>query len=181
MSKVINKRLLVTDTKPETFAKISKVIDLIASQIEKNGKGFALLFTNDESKVRSDAQNKLLQCYYTEITKSDWAKNISDSTRVGIITYCKRYIIIDVLRAQAVIDSEAGFKALEKISAVDALRYANKSESIRVAYLQTDGWSSILDTDHFKMYLKEIELHFLDKLNYRLESINEQKRRDAFS
>ena len=56
----------------------------------------------------------IMQVQKGESTKNDWAKNISDSTRVGIITYCKRYIIIGVLRAQAVIDSEAGFKALEK-------------------------------------------------------------------
>lgn len=178
--KPISKRIVIKDTGPESFLKVSKAMDLVVKDIEKNNSEFVVLITNDKNTVRSGPQNKLLQSYYNELTKSDWSKNQGYS-RADLVIYCKRNIIIEILKEQSTISSSEGFGALEKVSAVRALNKTNASEEVRIKYLNTDGWSSLLDVGHFRKYLIAIELHFLDKINYRLESTNEKLRWEAFN
>jgi len=179
MTKPISKRITIKDSNDvEAFLKVSKALDLFAKRLDKGGPPVAVLISDDPSVARTGPQNALLQCYYTEINKSEWAKGQGQS-KIDTIVYCKRNIIIQVLKEQATVMSLAGFLAIEKVSAVTEMMRLNYPEEYRVDYLRTEGWSSILDVDHFRKYLIAIELHFIDKLNYRLESINTELRNEA--
>ena len=174
--KKISKQLTVSKDSRQGLAVI---VNLIVRDLDEFGKDWVLRATNNMGEIRNHAQNGLLRCYYSEIQKSHWAKQ-QQMSLFDVEIYCKRYIIIDILKFQACKDTILGIKAKTQSDVVSGLLSCGASEELKITYLSTEGWSSILDTEHFKKYLEAIEHHFFDKLNYRLESINETKRREAF-
>ena len=159
---------------------LAVIVNLIIKDLEEFGKDWVLRATNNMGEIRNHAQNGLLRCYYKEIHKSPWAVE-QEMSLLDVEIHCKRYIIIDILKYQSVKSTILGIKAKTQVDVVSGLINCGASEGLKITYLSTEGWSSILDTEHFKLYLKAIEHHFLDKLNYRLESKNEKLRWEAFN
>ena len=178
MSNPISKRITVQNNSKSEFEKLTKLVFAIDEELNINSKAWYIRATNNASEIRNNAQNSLLHCYYVEIAKSQWAKN-QGMSKEAVEIYCKRNIVIGVLKAQSAKETKAGFHAKQKLEMIKALQMYNASAGIRENFLMAGGWSSILDSKHFQMYLREIELHFLDKLHYKLESLNETLRNDA--
>ena len=152
----------------------------IQEDIDNDGRPWYITATNSVEKIRTIAQNALLRCYYNEIKKSQWGVNQGYSIEDAEV-YCKRNIIVGVMKHQAKLNTKLGEYAKGRILAILELNRLGASEELRRKWLLTPGWSSKLNNEHFRMYVEEIELHFLPLLNYRLESINTTLRNNALN
>ena len=170
----------IKDSSTKEFEKFSKMVFDIQEDIDNDGRTWYITATNSVEKIRSIAQNALLRCYYIEIKKSTWGANQGYSIEDAEV-YCKRNIIIGVMKSQAKLQTKLGEHAKNRVLAILELIKLNAPETLRRQWLLTPGWSSKLNNEHFRMYAEEIELHFLPLLNYRLESKNETLRNNALN
>jgi len=170
----------IKDSSANEFDKISNMVFSIQEDIDNDGRPWYITATNSAEKVRSIAQNALLRCYYIEIKNSPWGKNQGYSIEDAEV-YCKRNIILGVMKHQAKLSTKLGQHAKDRVLATKEMAAKGFSERSKRSWLLTPGWSSKLNNEHFKMYIEEIELHFLPILNYRLESINETLRNNALN
>lgn len=173
--------------------KLSGFIAKLDDVICKNNKPIYLSWTDDTSKIRTLSQNSLLACYINEI-KENIGGSISE-IRVNL----KRDFGIDILMEQY---NEAKDKATSKLVDDEVLTYSMLSVAGREAgdthiLLKTIGYdiqplniqnkilkplpcTSIMTTKWFLKYLEAIEQEYAQH-GLVLESINETKRREAFS
>ena len=165
--------------------KIANLAFSIESTLTEDSKPWKVYATNDAQKLRSTSQNGLLQCYYHTIQKSNWGEGKS---RDDIEVYCKRRFAIPILEKQAVeinekkgLPTRAALDAQRPVNIIECLKELRVNESIRFDYILRTAMSSIMTSENFCLYLKEIEIHFIDKLNYRLESINTTLRNNALN
>ena len=163
------------------LSKIAKFLNLFASD-----KDLFITVSDDKAKIRSNAQNALIHVYYAAISEKTGYEVDDCEAR------CKRRFGLPIMQVQKGESTKKGKHVFTELLRFGLITDANEVEQKRVLIRyydlieegQVECFKSIEVTRNFnstqmKQYIESIERYWAQH-GLVLESINEQKRRDAF-
>lgn len=149
-------------------------------------KDLYITVTDDKSKLRTNAQNGLIQLYYKAI--GDFmGYDVEEST-----ARCKRKFGLPIMYQQAYKDTQKAkvvYRELLRVGLINnptpperafiLTNYHNLSEEGQIECFKLIACTRNFNTTEMKEYIDTMERFFAEK-GLVLESINEVKRREAF-